>query len=197
MLIPRTRESGRAGHTLVEVTIAVALLGLILGSIGLVANTGSQLFATSVARNDVESRARRALSRIQSELLSADHSSLDGLAQSPVWADRLIFEQVSAISERDGEPEWITSLIEFRYEDGEPDDGVDNDGDGLIDEGVVVLVRDWNGPAEQEVVLCRGVAELQAGEDLDGADNKVIFIESDDDGSSSKVRRIKIVTHDD
>ncbi len=165
------RRTSRAGHTILEVTISAAILAMIFGTVAFVAKSGSDLFTTSVARNDLESRARRALSQIQTELLSSDHSSLDAIAQSPVWSSQLVFDQVTAVSSTHGTPVWTSSMIEFRYEQGEPDDGVDNDGDGLVDEGVVVFVKDWNGADEQTIVLCRDVAEMQEGEDVDGADN--------------------------
>ena len=59
---------------------------------------------------------------------------------------------------------WEQNRLELRYEDDEVDDGIDNDGDGVVDEGVLVLIQDWMGPTEQEVVLCHGVREFLEGE---------------------------------
>jgi len=167
----KTLPTRRGGYTLLEIAISLSILIVIFAMAALVARTGSDLFTTSVARNDVESRARRTLARIQKELLSADHTSLDALATFPSFFDSITFDQVTAVSATHGVPEWTPSKIEFRYEDGEPDDGIDNDGDGLIDEGAVVFVKDWNGPDEQQIVLCHDVSELAEGEEVDGVDN--------------------------
>jgi hypothetical protein len=61
--------------------------------------------------------------------------------------------------------------IGFEYEPGEVDDGVDNDGDGLVDEGQVVLTRNAGSANATRAVLVKNVAELLQGEDLNGADD--------------------------
>jgi hypothetical protein len=62
-------------------------------------------------------------------------------------------------------PIWgpLTELL-WEREPAELDDGQDNDGDGLVDEGRVVLVRNSGGVNERRVVLCSGVAEFAQGE---------------------------------
>ena len=165
----RTRKD-RAGHTLLEILIATSILGVIVGGIALVASSGTRLFRSSTSRTELEARARRALSRIQDELLSGGHGSLAVFPQSPLWDDRIIFDRPVDISTDRGEVQWSSTLIEFRYEDGELDDGLDNDGDGLVDEGMVVLMRDFGGLNEPEIVLCRGVREYLEGEVEDAND---------------------------
>ena len=61
--------------------------------------------------------------------------------------------------------------IAFEYETGEIDDGRDNNRNGLVDEGVVVLLRDAGGANEQRVVLCHGVRERLEGELVNGLDD--------------------------
>jgi hypothetical protein len=61
--------------------------------------------------------------------------------------------------------------IAFAYETGEFDDGADNNGNGLVDEGCVVLTRNAGAADEQNIVLCRHVREFLAGETLNVLDD--------------------------
>ena len=54
--------------------------------------------------------------------------------------------------------------IVLEYDPNELDDGIDNDGDGLVDEGQVVWIENPGVPGERRVVLCRGVPEDLEGE---------------------------------
>jgi hypothetical protein len=65
----------------------------------------------------------------------------------------------------------MSAQILSELDEGELDDGADNDGDGLVDEGRVVLIEDQGGAAERRVVLTNGVAELQDGEEANNADD--------------------------
>ncbi len=168
--VPR-RAPRRTGHSLLELLFGIVLLSLITGSIALIGGTGTRLFRTSAARGGLEADARRALGRIQQELLSSDQSSLDTFPQAPLWDDRLVFDQPEEYSTRLGTIEWTSTVIEFRYEEGETDDGIDNDGDDLVDEGMAVLIKAWNDPEERTVVLCRGLREYLEGEVQNGLDD--------------------------
>jgi hypothetical protein len=64
-----------------------------------------------------------------------------------------------------------TATIGFEYDPGEVDDGVDNNGNGLIDEGQVVLTRGVGTGNAVRSVLVDGVAELLEGEVLNADDD--------------------------
>jgi prepilin-type N-terminal cleavage/methylation domain-containing protein len=167
----RRASHRQAGYTLVELLLALALLSVIIGSIAMIGGTGTDLFKTSAARGVLEANARRALDRIRQELLSSDLSSLDTFPAAPLWDDGLTFDQPEEYSSRTGSIDWSSTVIEFRYDDGETDDGIDNDGDELVDEGIVVLIKAWNDPEERTVVLARNVREYLAGETANGLDD--------------------------
>jgi prepilin-type N-terminal cleavage/methylation domain-containing protein len=159
----------RAGFTLVEILIAVAVLSLALLAIGMISTTGMGVFKTTALNTGLDSDALRAVDRISSELARADSNSLvpptpnDGTSE-------LLFQEVVGVE--DGEPTWgLVQEVLFEYEAGELDDGVDNNHNGLVDEGVVVLRRDVGGPDERRVVLCQGVRELFEGEQSNGLDD--------------------------
>jgi hypothetical protein len=59
----------------------------------------------------------------------------------------------------------------WELERGELDDGRDNNGNGLADEGVVVWVQNLVLPDERRVVLVSGVAEIAEGETFNGLDD--------------------------
>jgi prepilin-type N-terminal cleavage/methylation domain-containing protein len=159
----------RAGFTLVEILIAVAVLSLALLAISMISTTGMGVFRTTALNTGLDSEALRAVDRISSELARADSNSLvppmpnDGTSE-------LLFQEVVGVE--DGEPTWgLVQEVLFEYEAGELDDGADNNHNGLVDEGVVVLHRDIGGADEHRVILCRGVKELAEGEVANGLDD--------------------------
>jgi len=71
----------------------------------------------------------------------------------------------------DGGVAWSASrTIRWEYEPGEVDDGVDNDGNGLVDEGRVLWIENPGQPEERSVVWEHGLSEYLAGEDFNGDD---------------------------
>ena len=61
--------------------------------------------------------------------------------------------------------------IELNYGLSDPNDGIDNDGDGLVDEREIVWRENPGLANERSFVLCRNVAELLDGEVLNGNDD--------------------------
>ena len=103
----------------------------------------------------------------------------EDLAENPVdtieaianWADIPIPTSLFVEPDR-AHIDWSNQhRLAFEYDTGEVDDGVDNDGDGLADEGNLVLRRNDGLANEVRIVLCRGVAELFEGELANGIDD--------------------------
>jgi hypothetical protein len=89
-------------------------------------------------------------------------------------------------------PQWGQPLsLAFEYAPEELDDGLDNDGNGLVDDGVLVLTRDVGGN-EQRLVLCSGVRELLEGEEANGADDNGNGVINE---AGFNVRRVDDVLH--
>lgn len=166
-----TRNLGRAGSTLIEMLIALALLGTVLGSLLAVGTTSTKLCDTGVTNTNLEASARRALDRLSRELAGARSGSLEALAESPLWQEGIDFDRMSEMRADDGRITWSANRAEFRFEPGEANDGLDNDGDGQADEGMLVLVQDAGGAEELELVLARDVREYQEGELANGIDD--------------------------
>lgn len=167
----RTTHSSprRAGFTLVEMAIAVALFLLLMSSAIVAARGGMEAFRSSQDLSDLETRARRALDRAVFELLAVGSSELAPNPTGSFGTDALEYRQAVGL---DGTaPVWgELRALALEPAEGELDDGVDNDGNGLVDDGELVLIRDVGG-ADQRIVLCRGVRELAEGEAPNGADD--------------------------
>jgi prepilin-type N-terminal cleavage/methylation domain-containing protein len=166
----------RAGFTLVEVVLAATLFAVLFSSAILAARGGAGAFRATQGQSDVEVRARRALDRVVLELMSTGGSTLlatplsdSGAPESDFGAFDFQFRQ--AIGVNGTAPLWgPTVSLAHEYAPEEADDGVDNDGNGLIDDGVLALTRDVGGTPHR-VILCRGVRELLDGESADGDDD--------------------------
>lgn len=165
----------RSGASLVETLIAVSMSLLLLGGVVQSTNRGLAAFRTGSANNDVESRAARALNRIVGELLGASAGNLQPDLTTPpgnptAWS--------TAIDFRVGE-EWLAGAVQWSaprrlawvLASGELDNDLDDNGDGLADEGSIVFLEAPGTADERRVVLANGVRELLEGESLNGLDD--------------------------
>ena len=161
------RNHERSGFTLIEVAIAASMLGAILLAGALISRQGLQMLETTNQETKVEDTVRRAANRILREL---ENTSAIVPDPDPAFVSDFVFTGVTGVlngAPVPGDP----SRLFWRLRPGEADDGVDNDGNGLIDEGEVVFTRDLGTADERTIVLVRGVPELLEGETLNGADD--------------------------
>ena len=159
----RTKLS-RAGFTLLESTIAIAMLGSVLSSVMYVLDSSAKAFRTGsmVARMDAD--ADRALREAAAALRSAEAGWLNPPAPTGS-EDRIDFQRSEGVLDNGQAVPGPVERLAFEYDDQELDDGIDNDGDGLIDEGRLILTRDIGGAA-QRIQLARDVSEAPPGEIL-------------------------------
>jgi len=166
-----TIHRDRAGFTLFEVMIVLALLSTFVGSLLMVGSTSTRLCATGLEHANLESSTRRAIDRLSRELAGARADSIGALAEAPLWQDGIDFDRALSIRPSDGRITWSAERAELRLESGESDNGVDDDGDGLVDEGTLVLVQDSGGAGEKTITLANGVSEYLEGELPNGIDD--------------------------
>jgi type II secretory pathway pseudopilin PulG len=167
MFLPRNHR--RAGFSMVEAVIVLALFVLLMSAAILAARGGMQAFRTARDVSDAETRVRRGLDRIIFELLSAGETELVPNPTGEFGTADLQFRRVVGLTGT--APDFgPTYRLAFEYTTGEIDDDIDNDGNGLVDDGVVVLTRDVGG-TEHRAILCRGVCEMLEGEEPNGADD--------------------------
>lgn len=165
----RSTTHRRAGFTIVELALAMGVLGLALGLAGMITRTGTAAYRSAEAGRQLEQNLHRALDIVITELEATgsdflDPTPVDGLAYKTIEYQHLLLQGTDVVP-------GPTSRLAFEYETGEIDDGLDNNGNGLVDEGVLVLVRNVGLTSQQRVVLCHGVRELLEGEIANGIDD--------------------------
>jgi prepilin-type N-terminal cleavage/methylation domain-containing protein len=152
----------RRGFTVIELTISVAILGLVLTSVALLGMSSQRAYRTGAAGADLEVDLRRALDHLVQEFMRSGEAVLLPDPAEGVGASDVTYQK--AVGVAGGATSWSTPFrVRFEYEEGELDDGLDNNGNGLADEGRVVWTRDVGGINEATHVICRGVRELLEG----------------------------------
>ena len=154
-------KRSRAGFTLVEVLIALTLVGLLIANVSMVMQSGSRSFQLQSSLAELETQADRTLDRIALALMASSRESIDPSQQSPFHTSVLSYEQSLGVQngnvvtgpveriemivqngqviwrERPDDPSersvvwsnWVSSFLQ-----GEEPNGVDDNGNGLIDE---------------------------------------------------------------
>lgn len=166
---PRHGAGTRAGLTLVEMLVAASVLGLMLGAIATTLHRGDAAYRAGVSAAVVDTDCRRMLDRLASEFRDADRSSLNPNPTSTFWTSTIDFARVSGVA-AGAAVLGPTRRLQLALEVGELDNGVDDNGNGLIDERRLVLVPDVGTPGES-VVIGKYVRERAEGELVNGLDD--------------------------
>jgi len=151
--------------TLLEIAIVVSILGVVLTGIAAVTESSRGAFRATVGPVDLETRGRRALSRVLHELVGVSVITMEDDDPADVdGASSFRFRRVTGL-DADGNPT-IGVWLRFAWErqPGAPNNNADDDGDGLIDEGQLVFTYDDGGASPKRAVIAKGVAELLEGE---------------------------------
>jgi type II secretory pathway pseudopilin PulG len=166
----RRTSNPRAGFTVIEMCVATCMLSIVLGAAMMVSASASHVSSYATMQNEVQAHARRAIDRIAAELANA---GVGQLAPDPgaLGTSSFTFRCNTGIDAA-GNSTWGTlSNLELVSDPSDPDDGVDNNGNGLVDERCLQLTRDFGGPNQLTTILCRNVTELAASETANGADD--------------------------
>lgn len=159
-----------SGFTLVELVIAFTVLSLILGAIGMVSLAGRDAYRQGVQDATLDSKTRRALERIASELTACVGSTLTPNPANPMGTASVQFRTCTGYAA--GAQQWSTlTAVRFESDPADADDGIDNDNDGLVDEHQIVLIRNFNQADEVRSVMLTNVSELLEGETANMADD--------------------------
>ncbi len=159
------------GFTLLELVVATALLSLVLGAMGLVQMRTRDASRVGMAREQVESLCRRTLDRIAEELQGVGHSLLFPDPSTNLGTGTITYQHPTGVSNT-GVVSWDTpSRLALQLDPEEIDNGIDDDGDGLIDERRLVLTRNVGSPNAVTTVLCSGIPELAEGESANMIDD--------------------------
>ncbi len=173
---------------MIDVLMGAAVMATVLGGVTTFLSSAIAGSRTTTERAILARRACETVRRIADEISMADASSLSTAAE-PLGANFLDFRLPQVIAAA-GVTWANTTRIELQADPRDVADGTDNDGDGVIDEGIVVLRRNVGLVNEQATTLATGVAPLLEGEtDNDADDNNNdledeagLSFETDEDG---------------
>ena len=160
--------SSQGGFTLVEMAIAVVLLSVLGGLFFMTTESTTNAVGTGVAVAELDARALRALDRVCDSLKSTSADMATPQSVAPFFGTELEFQRALGANP-DGTIAW-SPVERYELEYDEADNGADDDGDGLVDEGRLVWIEDPGAAGERRVVLCQGVREYLEGESFDGED---------------------------
>lgn len=164
-----SRLRRRGGFTVIEVVISIGVLSVMMSLAGLAMMRSANAYQDTTRRTALELRVRRALDRVIDEFAPASADSIVPPMGEDFASDTVTFDPVVDIA---GGVALLGPAITLRAElaPGEVDNGLDDDGNGLIDDRVLVLIRNAGTPQVVRVILARGVPPLLEGE-LDNGDD--------------------------
>jgi type II secretory pathway pseudopilin PulG len=166
----RSPHPKRSAFSLVEIVLAVAILGSVLGTVALVQSRGESLTRSATAENHVNVLAARVADRVVREISSMGSSGAIPDPTTSLGTDSITFQQAFGIV--GGVVQWGPPMrLQLELGRNENANGADDDGDGLVDERALVLIADLGGPEERRTVLCDGISALYPGETSNALDD--------------------------
>lgn len=164
MLPHRVQRRPAGGFTMVELAVSVTILGLLFGLVGMIQMRGNVASEEALARASTEARARRALDQVAAQLTGIGRTLLFPDPTTNFGASTTTFQHPTGVSAL-GVVTWDTpSRIEILLDPREINNGVDDDGDGLVDERRLMWTRNVGAGNQQSVTLSNGIPELMPGE---------------------------------
>jgi prepilin-type N-terminal cleavage/methylation domain-containing protein len=160
---------GRAGFTLIEALIAIALAAVVLVKVGMLAKMRSDTAAHESTELVIDDQARRVLEQISYAVMGASRERLIPDPESPIYSSELRFEVSLGVQDGKvvwGDAQWVgldkgDNQVAWRERPDAPDErrvvwckvvrpflegelmnGVDDNGNGLIDEKGLVFTLD-------------------------------------------------------
>jgi len=162
-------SSRRDGFMLHELAVNLAMTMLLLGGLFLFLRSGIAGSQITTARALLERNANHALRQITESLLPAGKATL-APAAAPLGSSFMDL-QVPVAVDPEGPTFGPVTRIEWRPDPNDPADGADNDGDGLTDEGEIVISRNFGSAGQLDTVIATSVPRLLLGEVQNGADD--------------------------
>ena len=166
----------KGGLTLLEVVLAVSILVLIGGSIYVATDSLSSAFRTGTSLAALDAQGHDGISEVGTILEKAVPTTLLP-PSSAAGTSAIDFQRATGFT--DGEVDLgIVERIVLEQSPTDPADGLDNDGNGLVDEGQLVWIELPGQPGQRRHLLLRGVAAAAedevAGNGLDDNGNGIV-----------------------
>jgi prepilin-type N-terminal cleavage/methylation domain-containing protein len=92
--MPRSDSKGaREGFTVLEMVIALSILGLVLGNILMVTRSSTKAYEAGASMGALDAQLDRTMDRIALALMAAKKDSLTPSNQAPLWTPSVSYEQ--------------------------------------------------------------------------------------------------------
>ncbi len=154
--------------SLIEVLIAMTVLGTVAMGVVEATKSSSGAFRQSASNNSLDTRTGRGLNRIIAELSGAGMLQPPNMT-SPANSNWIEFQQNTGWES--GSIQWGPVIrLSWEMAAGETNNGLDDNNDGQIDEGNLVRTES-PGPGAVGVTLVRGIPEMASGETANGEDD--------------------------
>ena len=165
------RRPDMGGFTLVDMVVSMLILSLVLGGLYTWLISTTRAATTISTRSNLSLDASRTSERIAGRIIAAGLETLTPEnPEAPLGTSSLTFQRGAGFAA--GAKVWESpARIELRYAPGEIDDGIDNNGNGLIDEGVIYFAVNAGLPNEKEVAWVSNVREYWGDEIPNGEDD--------------------------
>lgn len=161
----------RAGFTILEASIAITVIAIVILSVTTTVDRSGGAFTASTSAADLDALARRALDRVARDLATVVGTSLSPNGTLPGQSVDSLDYRTNTGWNGAAVTTGLLNRIERELDPAELDDGLDNDSDGLVDEGVLVWREDPGQPGERSTRRASYVAELLEGETANGVDD--------------------------
>jgi prepilin-type N-terminal cleavage/methylation domain-containing protein len=160
-------ERDERGFTLVEVAVALAILGGISVAVFTLLANAQSIEARGVAMADLRSRARTSVDRIARELRGGRVGASDPANAKPLGSASVTVEVPTGTADPLASG-WGSAGFRLADAPGEVyGNGLDDDGDGLPDQRNVVAFR----AGDPDSVVAAGIPALAKGESANGLDD--------------------------
>ncbi len=137
------RIDSRSGFTLLEAVIGLAIFTIVVGVAVSVALTSGRSFESQMQQYSIEQAGRRALDRLSSEFR---HASMSTISPQPlVDSPRIEMQKVFGYQGGAALLGPLTTL-EFQLVPDESPNNADDNGDGRVDEGLIVYTEQGADP---------------------------------------------------
>lgn len=163
-------RKGTSGFTLIEIAFTTVVFGTIASATMMATLSAQSSSDASMSQSHLEQRVARALDIAVDEFATAGSSALSPTCAAPLGSDRLTYRRPTGIV--GGAIAWDTaSSLVFEYGGDDTNNGIDDDGDGWIDEGRIVLVRNVGLASQTRTIIAVDVPELATTELANGLDD--------------------------
>ncbi|MBI2932957.1 MAG: prepilin-type N-terminal cleavage/methylation domain-containing protein [Planctomycetes bacterium] len=140
-----TSRHRRRGFTFLEMAIALAIFVITLTAVYMVFSAGQSTYTTGITRQELDNQVRLVLDEMTNEIRQANPATLQVAALASGDQSLTFFLPVEGAAGFDpaaGRPNWQAAPIQYVTEpsEGELDNGLDDNNNGLTDERRIVRV---------------------------------------------------------